>query len=554
MQILRIALLTLISLSIQEAAVQKYATGSEADRADHSKPVIVANNTAQPAEEHEYVGYDEAEKFIRQWLELSESDANLDVVMKYYAESVIFYKFSEADKSFIRNDKKKYYAKWPQRKYSLLKFETVYTGESKISRTFQATYHFVISNSKESLEGDAKVELSLSKRRGVLTIGHEKGQVIKKEWKPKVLGELEPAPTTTRELIKWLQSAWQARRNVEEVKAKLAVSVWPSGTPEMWNSADLDGDGSAEWLFTIYDTDRSPNRDGGGEFWVFNARGIAYTYRFRGESAPELNILKDLTGDGLPDAVISAHGCGASTCYREYCIISAHGGRITNSDSFGMVSPGDLELTEDVPPGLKIKGGIATSAGAGSAQREHTDIWAWNGKAMVRKDTIWDKTKWRHHTLYDGILAHEKGDYTTAIESYSRVLNDKTLENYEAWDGRTGDMVSSYDTCRQFAAFRLVLLYLQRSNAAKAAIWRDWMTEHYPAAPITMAANSLADEWSSSKDPSSACLKVAGQLEKEDRPTWPLNDLGNNLRLNVKDVCPAKHGEMSFMNRARNGY
>ncbi len=523
------------------------------DRFDGGHATIAAINEEKLDAVFEYVGYDAAEKFIRQWLLLGEKDDNLDVVMECYGDSVIYYKFGVVDKQFIWNDKKKYYKKWPQRKYSLQKFETVYAGESNAFRMFDVFYHFEISSDKEALTGEAKVRLSLSQRNGILTIGQEEGQVNQKTWKSKAKNVLAPAPATTRELIRWLQKAWLAGRDEEEVKAKLALSVWPNGTPTLLSSTDLKGDGSAEWLLTIYDKEKSPYEEVGGEFWVINAKGIAYKYRFQGDSAPRLDILTDLTGDALPDAVISAHGCGASTCFADYVVISAHGGQIRKIGTFSMLSPEEPKLTIDKPPAIIIKGGIATSTGAGTAQREHTDIWAWNGSAMALKETVWERTKWRHHVLYDGIFAHEKGNYSSAIASYLRVINDNDLENDEAWDGRTGTMVSSYNSCRQFAAFRLVLLDLQQGEVDKASGWRDWLGTNYPSAAITRAAKNLVYEWSLSKDLSSACLKSSGQLKTEDRPTWPLDDLGNNLRLRAGDVCPTQQVE-TFMNRARNGY
>jgi hypothetical protein len=112
-----------------------------------------------------------ARAFIEYWLKTSQDNGNLDEVMNSYSDAVDFYKFGLVEENVIRQDKQKYYSRWPKRKYELKSF-ALSPGERRHEAKVVITFTYEISNEKKSLKGEAKAVLTLqSNDEGISIIG-----------------------------------------------------------------------------------------------------------------------------------------------------------------------------------------------------------------------------------------------------------------------------------------------------------------------------------------------------------------------------------------------
>lgn len=205
----------------------------------------------------------------------------------------------------------------------------------------------------------------------------------------------------------------------------------------------------------------------------------------------------------------------------------------------------DEERVEDVTgddlPDLVISGGQVGSAGAG-IQRARTEVWAWDGDAVSLYEQIWEDTGYRFHRLYNANYAFEQESYGVARELYESVITDPALEDVE-WASGSVEEIRAY--VQQFAGFRLAMLPLLRGDITEATRWRNWLQESHPDTPITRGATLLISEWEANgNDLPAACRVVTDFLEGQTNPTGPLTDMGyNNPSLEAGDVCPAARSE-----------
>lgn len=360
------------------------------------------------------------------------------------------------------------------------------------------------------------------------------------------------APLTFAALEPWLATAWKEGTDPAKVQAALQAAGWQPSAVQHWRTADLTGDGREEWLVSLIDPNSEPGQVAGptGQYWIVNGSGVVFRYDAAASgfyTAPITRFVADLTGDGRPDAVLEMTGCGASTCFNNYLVVSAHGGGVRNvvqpvpgagptEDGIGMSNVTNVHLGETHPETLIVTGGTYGSVGAGIT-RERTETWGWDGSAIVLQDTLWAPSNYVHHVLYDGNMAFDAGDEQTAVTAYTRVIKDDTLE--DVMSNTTGE--SARDAARQFAAFRMALIGLRGLDEVQAYNWQDWLRSHNPDSAITRAADTLLREWSDTQDLDAACTAVTAQLAGETDPTGPLADLGyGNPSLTGKDVCPVE--------------
>lgn len=387
---------------------------------------------------------------------------------------------------------------------------------------------------------------------------------------PASAAELGPPPEDLDGLATWLGQAHAADIQASEICDILRDNAWQQaedGCP----TADLDDDGTEEWLLTL-DTTQLQSAEGPGapleghpgDFWIVSDGAVVH--QTHGEpdffaTAPTLLEQTDMTGDDRPEAIIVFSTCGAHTCYYYYQVFSAHEGEIRNivePVEEEAIAAGDDDLpvaialsyveeetvedaTGDDLPDLVISGGLVGSAGAG-IQRSRTEVWAWDGDAVSLYEQIWEDTGYRFHRLYNANYAFEEESYGVAAELYESVITDPALEEVEWHSGTVAEIRAHV---QQFAGFRLTMLPLFRGDVTEATRWRNWLQEAHPDAPITRAATLLISEWEANgNDLPAACNAVTAFLEGEANVTGPLTDMGyNNPSLEASDVCPALEAE-----------
>ncbi|MBE9100623.1 hypothetical protein [Vacuolonema iberomarrocanum] len=380
----------------------------------------------------------------------------------------------------------------------------------------------------------------------------------------------------TEDLITWLEDQWQEGTNPDQVQRELQAASWVN-SPEDFQLLDVDGDGQDEWLLSLSFDPNPKSWGSSGDFWII---GEALLYRYLEPedyfrlgtqadpiplsqdfdlTAPQVIAFQDYTGDREPELLLQRQICGAHTCVQSYTVLSYQDGAIRSlisqapsfdTDGMSVVMPyAEVEAatdeTGDRRPDLLIRGGTYGSAGAG-IQRIRTEIWAWDGSAMILDDIRWDPSDYRFHLLYEANYRLEQGDGDRAADLYRQVIEDDSL-NDDVPEFTPG---SVYDSSRQFAAFRLMVMEMMDDDDRQFRNWERWLRRHYPDASITEAARRMSDRWNDDDSRDDACMAAHDYLaalddelqddsDPADAPTGPLRYMGyGNPPLSGADVCP----------------
>lgn len=367
-------------------------------------------------------------------------------------------------------------------------------------------------------------------------------------------GPPDPAPADWESLAGWLANHWQAGTDPAAVRAALQEAGLQKSYDD-WRAADFNGDLRDEWVTVLYDPTMPAVPWGyAGDLWIVDAAGPAFRYYVAPSSdifeftAPAIIGIADMTGDGLPELIADARVCGAHTCYGNYRIIghTAEGYRdlVRLPETAGTQSPPtitmsypDVRLADSDGDGLvefQVHGGTIGSAGAGVV-RPRTEIWRWDGSAIVLSNTVLDPSGYRHHILYEANDRLAAGDLAEALRLYEAAINDGALRN----DGFVHSPEDTYAAISQFAAFRLILIDLLRGAPVRASERLAWLQATYPGTAAAQAAAQLVANWSGPASLESICEVIEADLAAWDNPTGALADMGyGNPSLGAADFCP----------------
>ena len=354
-------------------------------------------------------------------------------------------------------------------------------------------------------------------------------------------------PQTLPELAEWVGQQRQNGTSANDVWQTLTANGWLAD----WREVDLTGDGVVEWV-AVLQQDTGSVFGPGGEAIVVTPTGLAYRYYAKfvndGDRLLQIEHIGDLTGDGLPEVVIMRQFCGAHTCNHAYDIVGAPLGFVQSlvptvsqfpQPAISMMS-GEAAFADRTGDGridLVQHGGFIGSAGAGPYQRGYTEIWAWQPaqNQFALAETILDPSNYRFHLLYEANDLFAAGDYAAAIPNYVDVVENPSLD-----DG-VGLIIqeSTYGPSRQFAAFRLMIAYLQLGDSENATVWSGWLYSNYPNAHITEGVIAFWEDYNFNHSVASGCAAAVNLLETFPNPTGPLADLGYALpSLTAESVCP----------------
>ena len=354
-------------------------------------------------------------------------------------------------------------------------------------------------------------------------------------------------PQTLPELAVWVGQQRHSGANALAVQQTLNANDYLAE----WHEVDLTGDGEVEWIAVLQmasDSVFGPE----GDAIVVSPDGLVYRHYAHfvndGDRMPTIEYYGDMTGDNLPDVAIETQFCGAHTCTHFYDIVGAPNGAVQSlvpavseypRPAIGMMSS-EVTFADGTGDGLTDliqHGGFISSVGAGPYQRGYTEVWAWDGaqSQFALAETILDPSNYRFHLLYEANDLFAAGDYSAAIPKYIEVVENESLE-----DG-VGliDPTSTYDVTRQFAAFRLVLAYMQLGDMDSALTWSDWIYFNHDTSPFEDATLTFWEDYNFNHDVGMGCTAVTHILNTLPNPTGPLADLGYALpSLTAESVCP----------------
>jgi hypothetical protein len=374
-----------------------------------------------------------------------------------------------------------------------------------------------------------------------------------------VSGPVGAAPTDWENLASWLTTLWRGDVDPAAARAALQASGVQKDLAD-WHAADLDGDLRDEWILILYDQSLPGVPFGApGDLWIVNDE-VAFRYYTAPSSdifefiAPTVVGLTDMTGDGLPELIADATFCGAHTCANNYRIVGWSGGQFTDLQIVAPQpmpeevvggEPTPISMTyadtrlEDVDgdglPEFLVHGGTIGSAGAGVV-RPRTEVWGWDGAAVVLAETLLDPTAYRHHVLYEANDRMASGDLAGALALYEAAINDGALRN----DGFTYSPEQTYADISLFAAFRLILIDLLQGNPERANSRLAWLDATYLDSVVAGAATQLVAEWAGPENAAALCDRIETNLLSIDRPAGALADMGyGNPSLVAGDFCPS---------------
>jgi len=210
-------------------------------------------------------------------------------------------------------------------------------------------------------------------------------------------------------------------------------------------SADLDADGRDELVYAV----SVPGEPAApGDVWFFDDAEAGYRLftsarALANEILAGVNIeaVVDLTGDGAPEAVISAQTCDGERCTVGFVIASAHRGfavedlapseLVANStEGLSFEDGSDDQLTD-----LLIRRDADTDDPAAGPQRATTLITSWSG-LRFRIDEEPDEPEFLIHLVADADEAYRSGDLELAADLYVQAAADVSLRDWKAEQGQ----------------------------------------------------------------------------------------------------------------------
>ncbi len=239
--------------------------------------------------------------------------------------------------------------------------------------------------------------------------------------------------------------------------------------------------------------------------------------------------------------------CGAHTCFNTFDILGWNGTTFISLMAAPLTLPAGTYLLTQSPQesalGIEAHAGMIASVGAGP-QRTETQIWKWNGAQYVKVSSKWSPVEYRIQAVYEGDDAFNAGDYSTAIDWYSRVITDDSLKDWltEIQYPKAHDR----DTLRAYARFRLLLIGVLRGDA-NAHDQLDQLTAEFPEGSPVHDTQQMAqvfwDKYQATQDLKAACAAANAYANASDNDQYLIVDDLNlfgyaNRTYTSDDMCP----------------
>ena len=261
--------------------------------------------------------------------------------------------------------------------------------------------------------------------------------------------------------------------NLQDCLPRL-VAAWGFGEAEGPRCVldDLDGDGIREFALLVTLPRGGPDRP--ADVWFFEGadeghRLLGSTRSFANAALGGTRIVAAaaLTGDGLPDVLVSSLSCDADACTTDFLIVSAHRGRFEDlaPDEIEIAGLESVEVEDATGDGrldLVLRGGVVEAPGAGP-QRPMRRTLSWGGLRFFVDDRL-DPPVYLIHAIVDADALFASGDLAGARERYEQAAADTTLADWQAESG----LQTGRDELVPYALFRAGLAALRRGDSASA--------------------------------------------------------------------------------------
>ncbi|MGQ9684274.1 MAG: hypothetical protein ACUVX9_17220 [Anaerolineae bacterium] len=350
-----------------------------------------------------------------------------------------------------------------------------------------------------------------------------------------------PAPAGMQGLLAFVYE-WLDRHSQDLIGLEAQLGAWAALQAESAavSEVDINADGTAETLLLL----AMPGGPDGGP--VERALAVlqpgleGYTllevHTFGPAMTTESVTARNLDGEGAPELVLTYQDCGAHTCFLYVEILSWRDRALhplldePASIPYGGVSFRDAD--GDGREEMVLHGGTIGSVGAGPVQT-YSDIYAWDGQAYRRVDTVYDPSPFRLHVFCDGDRALQKGDLAAAIAGYERVVNDGNLKP-------TGMVAEAEErsALSAFALYRLVTAYAAQGNASgiQRSIEALHMYRNHPCLPL---AEAFLQAWRDTGSVGEACAAATAYAAAHPEVAESFGYYGyGNPVIAVESICP----------------
>ncbi len=283
---------------------------------------------------------------------------------------------------------------------------------------------------------------------------------------------IPPDPTAYQNAIQAFLSSGGSPDALREAMRQWGVLGQPAGLGNpggiISDDYDFDQDGFYDILVSFHYPTASASPQQPGQLLILGCRGadqpysVLYGYASAPNSAlgmPQVQIVQDITNDGLPDLVFTVEQCTRLACFREPYIMSWDQNRGTMralSEPFsrlyiyrddsgnpirGLPFAG-LELGDTGNPHLKnviIQEGAILQREAGP-QRPARHTWAWRNDQYVYVSMQQPPSSYLIHVLRDADARLRVGNLEEAVALYNSVIH----EGEPAPPGQAGSNNATY--------------------------------------------------------------------------------------------------------------
>jgi len=254
------------------------------------------------------------------------------------------------------------------------------------------------------------------------------------------------------------------------------------------------------------------------------------------DGVPVLHGVADLTGDQVDDLLVGWQACGAHTCIEDFNVLSAEGTRMR---VHRLEPTADLPYPEvDLPATgrVSIIGTGIASVGAGPFRRL-ARTWAWDSPArsFVLTSEVLEPPRYRIHVLLDAETASRRGEWTTSLDLYHRVVLDDTLLDWV-------DPPAERANLSGYSMFRVVVTYAQMGDQGDAQVAYGILQNQYLDGSVGRAYADLArafwEVWTAGGDLTQSCSAARSFAEAHKTEVLdPLYFGYANPSTTLEDVC-----------------
>jgi len=311
-------------------------------------------------------------------------------------------------------------------------------------------------------------------------------------------------------------------------------------------SLDLNNDGWLDVAVALVDPTLE-RVNAPGPLYVFLCSGSGYQPVFSlgpapENGAPELLAAQDLNGDQADDLLFGLPNCGAHTCFVQIQALTWLNGQAQvrlRGQSDDLPYP-DIQIEPGSNGGLPriaVTGTGIGSVGAGP-YRQRTRYWSWDAaaEAFVVSGEIERPAQYRIHALNDAQQASAQGEFATAEQLYTRVIDDDNLQDWM-------DPATERANLSAFAQFRLVVIFQQSGQPDRAGKAYDQLQSDHPQGTTGHSYAELADAFwqtvQAGADIGTACRAASSYASANSQTILdPLYFGYANPTYGPSDVCP----------------